>query len=176
MIIGKTKLRELIVETELVKNYVDLEVQLQPCGFDLTVGDIFELRGDAVIDFDNSYRKVPTYLPLTKSVLGYWALEPGTYMVMFNEELKLPLTLMGVSTQRSTIKRCGGHTTVGFWDPGYNGAGYCNLTVTYPLKIRPGARICQIVFYKVTNELQMTLEGAALERYEGVYQKENVVK
>ncbi|MFB6114991.1 MAG: deoxyuridine 5'-triphosphate nucleotidohydrolase, partial [Candidatus Nanohalobium sp.] len=53
MILNREELRELIEEKGLIQNYVHLETQLTPQGFDLTVDEIHEYQGSGKLDFSN---------------------------------------------------------------------------------------------------------------------------
>lgn len=66
MLLGDIEIKRLIEEYGLISDYVDLDTQLQPTGFDLTVADIEEITTRGVIDFDNSKRVIAS----SKSILA----------------------------------------------------------------------------------------------------------
>jgi len=169
-VIGSKEIRRRILEENLVENYIDLETQLQPAGFDLTIDIIGTFKGGGSIDFDNSNRNVPKVLPIPpESQTGrnpYWILKPGAYMISLNEKINMPLDLMGDSMYRSSLMRCGVFTGLGRWDPGYSGVGVSLLVVHNPngFWLSKNARICQVKFTRV--------EGVD-SGYNGQYQNEN---
>ena len=169
-VIGSKEIRRRILEENLVENYIDLETQLQPAGFDLTIDIIGTFKGEGSIDFDNRDRDIPEVLQLPPEPQTerkpYWALKPGAYMVLLNEKINMPLDLAGDSMYRSSLMRCGVFTGLGRWDPGYSGVGVSLLVVHNPdgFRLFKNARICQIKFIKV--------EGID-SGYNGQYQNEN---
>jgi len=44
-----------------IENYTDLDVQIQPSGFDFTVGKIGTLLDMGTVDFDNTDRRIPPF-------------------------------------------------------------------------------------------------------------------
>ena len=52
--LNKKEIKQLIEEKNLIENYINLDKQLAPNGFDLTVGKIFEFESAGDIDFTNS--------------------------------------------------------------------------------------------------------------------------
>jgi dUTP pyrophosphatase len=147
MILNRDEIKHLILEHGLVSGYLDLETQLQPCGFDLTVRNVGRFTSNGVIDFNNSKRRLPTTNPVVLPTI----LRLGTYSIDFNEKISLPLDLMAMSIHRSSVMRCGATTASGFWDAGYCGAGKTLLNVHNPdgLILAENARLCQMVFQRL---------------------------
>jgi len=168
-VIGSKEIRRRILEEKLVENYIDLETQLQPAGFDLTVKNVGKFSKGGKIDFNNSRRSIPDviHLPLRHYLKRnpYWLIAPGAYMVSLNEKVNMPLDLMGDSIYRSSLMRCGVFTGLGRWDPGYSGTGVSLLIVANPhgFKLYKNARICQIKFERVED---------VDSGYNGLYQNE----
>ena len=108
---------------ELFNDYIDLEKQAQVNGFDLSVQQIFSFKGEGAIDFDNSKRKLPEYVPLELIDDEYWMLEAGSYVVRYNEVVNVPLDAVGILQPRSTLLRIGGTIIGAWWDSGYSGRG-----------------------------------------------------
>ena len=57
--LNKKEIEQLIKEKNLVENYIELDKQLTPNGFDLTVDKVIEFDSAGDIDFSNSERVVP---------------------------------------------------------------------------------------------------------------------
>ena len=155
-VIAADEIKRRILEEKLVENYINLDTQLQPAGFDLTVNVVGVFKTDGAVDFDNSCRKnseidwVEPYLTLdTKK--PFWHLGPGVYAMMFNERMNFPLDLMGDSFHRSSLMRCGVEVSYGRWDPGYCGMGRTLLIVHNPhgFTLYKDARVAQVKFFKV---------------------------
>lgn len=165
MRINCDEIRRRIEEEKLIENYLDLETQLQPAGFDLTVSDVYLFFGTPRIGFYNKDRVLPDYQKVD-SINGWWALPEGSYHVRFNEIVNIPLDLFAESIHRSTMMRSDCETASGYWDPGYSGAGTTRLTVgRNGVHLKKGARICQMIF---------ALIDPPKAGYDGDYQHENV--
>jgi dUTP pyrophosphatase len=50
------EIRRLIEDQGLIREYVDLETQLQPSGFDLSLKEVREFSGSGSADFSNEER------------------------------------------------------------------------------------------------------------------------
>ncbi len=150
-----------------ISDYIDLTIQQQIAGVDLTVKDILKLEGKGIIDFDNSNRTLPNYSPLALNEEdNSWDLCAGGYLVCYNETVEVPASAVGIVLPRSTLMRCGATLCSALWDPGYKGKGIGLLIVTSDLKIYKNARIAQLILFET--------KGAASELYSGVYQNEGI--
>ena len=165
MYLGSEEIKRLVKEQNLVTGYIDLEKQLQPNGFDLTVQkiEIFEDFGEICF----AEKRLPT--TKEKEHAECWVLKKGVYLVTFNETLKFPKGIAGLAFQRSTVMRCGAIVNTSNWDSGYEGRGQSILVVFNDngLVIHQNARIAQMQFIKIVGENFL---------YEGNYQKENIPK
>lgn len=166
MILTKEEIRKLIEKKELIKNFIDLEKQLTPNGFDLTVKKIFGFKGRGKLDFSNKERELSELKEIEPKKegdkYGWWVLEKGCYLIETNEIIKLPLNLIGFVKPRSSLLRMGATVSTGFWDSGFHGKSQFLLIVLNPkgVRIKQNARICQIVFAKTKG----TIQG-----YNGIY-------
>lgn len=149
----------------IIKEYIDAEIQTQIAGFDLTARDIMKLDDGGIIDFDNSERFIPEHQSMML-IENKWELEPGGYIVRYNEIIQVPLNAIGMVLPRSTLMRIGATLCSAVWDPGYNGRGIGLLIVNAKITVHKDARIAQIVFIKTQERLE--------EGYAGTYQNENV--
>ena len=66
------------------------------------------------------------------TVSRYWHLQPGAYIVEFNEKVAVPLDVVGFILPRSSFWRSGGVVESGVCDAGYEGAMGCLLQVSWP--------------------------------------------
>lgn len=167
--LNREEIRKLIQEKNLIEGYMNLDIQLTPNGFDLTVGSIFEFDSAGTLDFSNKERKIPEGKEIlaqkqrSEDKFGWWNLKPAIYKVKTNETINLPLDLIALSFSRTSLLRMGAFTQHGAWDAGFKGKGEFVLVVQNPLgiKIKQNARIAQLVFMKI-NEVACG--------YNGVYQ------
>ena len=166
--LSRERLRKLInKKPPLIEGYMNLDEQLQPNGFDLTIRDISVLQSPGVITVDNSQRVVSDLSPLMFDGTGYIDLPPGVYSITYNEVVNLPLDVMALATPRSSLLRCGVTVNTAVWDAGYCGRSQSLLVVYHPegFRLQQNARVLQLVF--------LGLDGQT-EGYNGTYQGENI--
>lgn len=165
MLIDK-EIRYLIENEEMIQGYIDLETQLQPNGFDLTIKevlkfmDLFEPR----IDFTNKTRLISLITPILPDG-GEYHLNPGTYLFRANEFFNTPPNISGWGMPRSTLSRCGITINSAIIDAGYS--GHLVFVVTIPQKtiFAKHARFVQMIFFR--------LKEAPAKLYEGIYKEKN---
>jgi len=154
--LNKHELKQLIREEGLIQNYIDLDTQLTPQGFDLTVGEIHEYKEKGKLDFSNSEREIPESEKLRPETekgddYGWWHLEKGVYKVVMNEKVDIPNNLTALAFPRSSLLRMGCSIENAVWDAGYTGTGSFMLVVENPegVDIKENARVNQLVFLEV---------------------------
>lgn len=147
MILNDEQIRKLIIEKDLVKAYIDLDKQLTPNGFDLTVSQIFEFAGKGQIGFTNEDRILPELKEISWKSNSV-ELGKGSYKVRANEVLKMPLDLIAVAMPRSSLLRSGVTVTTGVWDTGFEGKSEFLLNVQNEkgFSVKTNARIIQLIF------------------------------
>lgn len=154
-------------EPPLLEGWVDLEAQLQPHGFDLTLREAAAFVGQGWVG-PGAERGLASILPLPFDGDGGLTLGPGAYLVTFNEVVHLPLDLMALAFPRSTLLRCGVSVHNAVWDAGYHGRSQALLVVFNPAGFRVfrNARLVQMVF--------LHLGHPVAQGYQGRYQGENL--
>ena len=167
--LNKEEIRPLIVQHGLVTEYVDLEMQLQPSGFDISLMDVHVFTGSGSIDFTNNERVISTSSPIIPDNEGWWWLPKGCYKIYYNEIVKIPLDVSAIARTRSSLLRNGSSLQTAVWDPGYNGRSN-SLLIVYNndgIRLKRDARIAQLIFFRIIN---------VEEGYRGIYQNEFVTK
>lgn len=153
------------IEKGLIRDYIDLNVQLQPNGFDCTLRSVAKFRSAGRIDFDNSKR----ILAETEKIeFKKWVFLPqGAYKAILNEIVKLDEDLIAIAKPRSSLVRCGVNVITAVWDAGYEGRSEVGIVVHNPFGVwlEKNARIIQLVFIKLCSKTQ---------KYSGTYKFENV--
>lgn len=154
-------------EPPLLEGYINLEEQVQPNGFDLTLREIALLQSCGKIAIANSQRVVSDLAPLVFDGTGFIDLLPSAYLVTFNEIVHLPNNVMALARPRSSLLRCGVTVHNAVWDAGYSGRSRSLLVVYNPqgFCLQRNARIVQLIFLQLTQET---------EGYQGAYQGENI--
>lgn len=171
MLLNQQEIKHLLVTQDLIKDYIDLDTQLTPNGFDLTVGSIFEFDASGSIDFSNKERIIPEgreILPEKENPedkFGWWNLKQGAYKIRTNEIVNLPNNLIALAFSRTSLLRMGAFTQHGVWDAGFKGRSEFILVVDNPkgISLKQNARIVQLVFIRI-NETE--------QGYEGIYQSQ----
>lgn len=139
-----------IKKNELIRGFVDMEKQLTPNGFDLTVGKIYKFVDNGSIDFSNKNRKIAESNEIMWEN-GVIELELGVYKIRTNEIIKMPLDLVGIARPRSSLSRSGVAVDTGVWDAGFEGKSEFLLIVGNKsgFRIEKDARIVQLVFFEI---------------------------
>ena len=154
-------------EPPLVEGYLDLDSQVQPNGFDLTLREIALPQTAGRIAVNDSQRLVSDLAPLVFDGLGFIELMPGAYIITYNEIVHLPNNIMALARPRSSLLRCGVTVDTAVWDAGYSGRSQSLMVVYHPrgFRLQRNARIVQMIFFSLTGET---------EGYSGSYQGENI--
>ena len=164
------EIKRQIKEKGLIKDFIHLETQATPNGFDLTVNKIFEFDGAGALDFSNKEREIPAEKELTSKFknagdkFGWWNLKKGAYKIKTNECVSIPKDLVAVAFPRSSLLRMGAFTQTAVWDAGFRGISEFILIVNNSkgIRVKQNARIVQLVFLKINEVTQ---------GYQGIYQK-----
>ena len=160
-------IHHLITNHQLITHYKNLETQLQPTGFDITLHHIETYTTQGTADYSNQERVIAETTPLEPDSEGWYILPPGAYKVVYNEIVNMPLDVAAIARTRSTLLRNGAALATAVWDPGYRGRSSSLLTVHNPhgTHLKRDARIAQLIFFK-TDTVQ--------KGYSGAYQNERV--
>ncbi|MBN1190541.1 MAG: deoxyuridine 5'-triphosphate nucleotidohydrolase [Dehalococcoidales bacterium] len=167
-VLSKKDIRALMAASPpLIEAYMKLEEQLQPNGFDLTLGEAASLQSAGTIGLSNEHRVISEVAPLEYGSDGFLELEPGPYAITFNEIVHLPGNIMALGFPRSSLLRCGVTIYNAVWDAGYSGRSRALLVVynSRGFRVQRNARVDQLVFYELAEET---------EGYNGIYQGENI--
>jgi dUTP pyrophosphatase len=167
-VLSANDIRTLIdQEPPLVEGYMDLETQVQPNGFDITLRDISRLQTPGQVAVSNAERVVSELSPLEFDGTGFINLESGIYSITYNEIVHLPNNVMALARPRSSLLRCGVTVGTAVWDAGYTGRSESLLNVFHPggFRVQKNARVVQLVFFRLTENTK---------GYSGTYQNENI--
>lgn len=157
-----------IVFRNIVRNIRDKKYQIQPCGVDLTLKCIYQWTTPGTVDFDNTFRKpsekIEVYFSEDRLKLSH-----GSYLIEFNEVVKIPTNMMGQLFVRSSLFRSGVLISAGVIDSGYEGAVGALLQVINPLGVmlHTNSRMAQLIMHE--------MESHVSNPYNGMYQKSNSV-
>lgn len=152
----------------LLEEYCDLSIQLQPNGFDLTICKINSFNSSGQVDMTNEQRIISDITNLPFDQDDYIELDPGPYLITFNEVIRLPLDIMALAKSRSSLLRCGVAVHTAVWDAGYHGRSQALIVVynSQGFRVKRNARLIQLVFMRLSRPLK--------EGYEGIFKGENI--
>lgn len=123
-----------VLSRQIVCGILSHKHQTQPCGIDLSLKRVLEWKSAGVVDFNNVYRKTSATaeIPFQNSDASSQNqseesqeslhLDPGAYLIEFNETVDTPLDAMGQLFVRSSLFRSGALVNAGVMDAGYQGA------------------------------------------------------
>jgi dUTP pyrophosphatase len=168
VVLSQPEIYRLLKKTPpLIEGYINLEEQVQPNGFDLTLREIALLQSSGRIAVQNSQRLVSSLAPLVFDGMGFIDLIPGAYIITYNEIVHLPKNIMALARPRSSLLRCGVNVGTAVWDAGYSGRSQSLMVVYNPqgFRLQRNARIVQLIFFLLSQRTK---------GYQGIYQGENI--
>ncbi|MCM8784451.1 MAG: deoxyuridine 5'-triphosphate nucleotidohydrolase [Candidatus Omnitrophica bacterium] len=168
MVLNGDEIRGLIKKIKLIEGYIDLDKQITPNGFDLTVDEIHVFKERGALDFSNRERllsetgKRKPFKKSSQDKYGWWFLKKGVYKIVANEICNIPRDLVALAFPRTSLLRMGAFTQTGVWDAGFTGKSEFILVIENPkgIRIKENARIVQLVFLRVKE---------VKEGYKGIY-------
>ena len=164
-ILNREEIAALIAGTNpLVEQYIDLEEQLQPNGFDLTVREVASFVSKGQLGAEDTDRVLSSTEELPFDTSGWLELSADPYLLTFNEVVNLPLDVMALGRPRSSLLRCGAALHTAVWDAGYHGRSQSLLTVQLPegFRLQRNARVVQLVFLRLAEPPEEGYEGQYL--------------
>lgn len=169
--LSREQLRGLIKQNErpLISEYLDLEVQLQPNGFDMTLREISRFTSAGQIGARPKERMLPHLEALGFDADGWISLAPGAYHILYNEVVDIPQALMALGRPRSSLGRSGVTIHTAVWDAGYRGRSTSLLVVLNPdgFRVQRNARVMQLVFLGLAVSTSMGYAGQYLDENMG---------
>ncbi len=145
----------------LIEGYISLEEQLQPNGFDLTLREVGRMTSGGSMGAGPDQRELPSTEVIGFDSHGWLELDPGPYLITFNESVNLPLDVMALGRPRSSLLRSGVSVHTAVWDAGYLGRSQALLTVQNPsgYRLQRDARVVQLVFFRLLAPVGQGYQG-----------------
>lgn len=155
MIFGYNSLCKM-VENGIIEN-VD-PANINGASIDLTLGDTIYVEENSskrivIVDLAAKPREFPNYVEIRLGQEGY-IIPPGQFLLASTREIfNLPNYIAFNYRLNSSLGRAGlNHALAGFADPGWKGSHLTlelkNWTEYHYLRIRPGQKIGQAIFYQ----------------------------
>lgn len=155
MLLSKETILEMIQDVPpLIEDILDLDVQIQENGIDLTLSTVSDLYGRGTIDFNDYNRFIPHRSELSPEYdegldMFCYGLSPGTYLWETREKINLPKGIIAEIIPRKSVMVSGVYIEAGLLI-GHRGNIQILAYVTsdYGITLSTDARICQAIFYK----------------------------
>ena len=164
MILGIDKLLKLIKEQNLIEGLDKENINVEGCGVDLRIGEIYEMEKGKGFIYQET-RDTPKYNLIAKfekdksvSLQKKIKLEPGKfYIAKTIETINVPKDIFGIFIPRGTFF-ASGVLVLGFRvDPGYQGNFRFHLVNLggSEFEIEMGARIANMIFLRVEGKTNL---------------------
>ncbi len=164
--------RELASGRIVIEPLLDRDVQ--PASVDVRLGANFRIFRNSTHTFIDPMAEQPD---LTEEVVvepgQAFILHPGQFALGTTQErIVLPDDVLGKLEGKSTLGRLGLmiHSTAGYVDPGWDGELTLELSnvATLPIMLRPGMRIGQLSFERMSSPVERPYGSASLgSHYQG---------
>lgn len=158
MILSDRDIKEYLKSGKLrVDNLEDPELQIQPSGIDLRLGNSFRIFKNMSIPFIDTKAPIENYTEAIEIADDKpFIIHPGEFVLgIIKEYIKVPNDLVGTVDGRTSLGRLGIsiHTTSAGINPGWE--GFLTLEISnigkLPVALYPGMRICKVSFVKLTS-------------------------
>lgn len=158
-------IKKWIVQEGMIQDYRDLDIQLQPNGFDLSLSEVFAFDvEESIIDFSNKNRRITKHVVIMPEPEGQFRLRRGVYLFKANEFVKMPSGIIGYGLPRSSLCRAGALLSSALIDANYSGHLVFSVYIGSRMILEKNARFVQLVFFKLGQ-----LPGKI---YQGIYKEE----
>ena len=145
----------------LIEGYISLDEQLQTNGFDLTLREVSRMTSGGGMGAGLDQRELSATEVIGFDSCGWLELDPGPYLITFNEAVNLPLDVMALGRPRSSLLRSGVSIHTAVWDAGYRGRSQALLAVQNHLgyRLQRDARVVQLVFFRLSTPASQGYQG-----------------
>ncbi len=132
---------------------------VQPNGIDLSLDAVWRFTSAGALG--RTERVLSDRETMAFDADGWVALPQGTYGTRYTERVEMPPDCGGLCFPRSSLLRMGLHVPTAVWDAGYHGNGEGLLIVGNPngVRLQRGARIAQLVLFRLTSPVLATYSG-----------------
>ncbi len=158
MILPDHEIKKLLKEGKiLIEPLEDPEVQIQPSGVDMLLGNDFRVFKTSSIPFIDTKKETENYTETVKVEDGKpFIIHPGEFVLgTVKEYVRMPNDLVGSVDGRSSLGRLGImiHTTSSSINPGWEGRIVLEITNLgkTAVKLYPGQRVAKLTFHKLTS-------------------------
>jgi len=161
MILPDHEIKKCLREGKIVITPIDEDVQIQPAGVDLRLGNDFRIFRMISTPFIDTKKKTENYTE--KITIGDdvpFIIHPGEFVLgSIKEYIKMPDDLVGAMDGRSSLGRLGVvvHATAASINPGWEGHLVLEITNIgkMPVALYPGQRVAKLAFHKLSSPSEL---------------------
>ncbi len=172
MILPDHEIRKLLKEGKVVVKPIDEDVQIQPAGVDLRLGNEFRIFKSAPLPYIDT-RKVPENYTDAVRIEDdkSFIIHPGEFVLgTVKEYIKIPSDIMGSVDGRSSLGRLGIsiHATSASINPGWEGIFVLEITNSgkAPVVMYPGMRVAKLTLHKLSSPAEKPYGSMGKEKYQ----------
>ncbi len=157
MILPDHEIRKLLREGRILIKPIDEDVQIQPAGVDLRLGNEFRIFKSTSLPYIDTKKKSENYTDTVKIIDDQpFIIHPGEFVLgTVKEYIKIPNDIMGSVDGRSSLGRLGIaiHATSASINPGWEGIFVLEITNIgrAPVAIYPGMRVAKLTLHKLSS-------------------------
>ena len=158
MILSDREIKECLKEGKIVVEPLDNpDVQIQPAGIDIRLGNEFRVFKITSVPFIDTRKRTENYTEVIRVKDGEpFIIHPGEFVLgTVKEYIKISDNLVGSVDGRSSLGRLGIaiHTTSASINPGWEGKLVLEITNIgkMPVALYPGMRIAKIAFHRLSS-------------------------
>lgn len=178
MIVPDHEIKRYIEEGKIVIEPLENpEIQIQPAGVDLRLGNEFRIFKSSTIPFIDTRKKTEDYTELVKVEDDKpFIIHPGEFVLgVVKERIRISDDLVGSVDGRSSLGRLGIsiHTTSSSINPGWEGNFVLEITNMgrLPVALYPSMRIAKLTLHKLSSPSEKPYD----KREDTKYQKQEGV-
>ena len=178
MILSDVDIKKMLSENRIKIDPVDEnrempeDYQIQPASVDLKLGKEFKIQNNTqkgFVGLEEPQEDLLREVDVGKE--GEFVLQPGKFVLARTKEyISVPGDITAFIEGRSSIGRKGLFVENAGWvDPGFEGTITLELlnAGNLPIKLKPGVRICQVVFAELTNPSEEPYDKKEDSKYQG---------
>jgi len=172
MILPDHEIRKLLKEGKIFIEPIDEDVQIQPAGVDLRLGNEFKIFKSTSLPYIDTRKKSENY---TDTVMiddeKPFIIHPGEFVLgTVKEYIKVPGDLMGSVDGRSSLGRLGIsiHATSASINPGWEGVFVLEITNIgrAPVALYPGMRIAKLTLQRLSSPSEKPYGSEGKHKYQ----------
>lgn len=172
MILPDHEIRKLLKEGKIVVEPIDEDIQIQPAGVDLRLGNEFKIFKSTSLPYIDTRKKSENYTDTMRIEDDKpFIIHPGEFVLgTVKEYIKVPGDLMGSVDGRSSLGRLGIsiHATSASINPGWEGVFVLEITNIgrAPVALYPGMRVAKLTLHMLSSPSEKPYGSEGKHKYQ----------